>query len=276
MYEKKYTKKMRLWTPWLAGFLVAACNVVEPGSQQAGPIGTHSSGAAAVASAVPPVAEAKTGEPATVAAPDSPAQSASGTIEHSAGGDTAAAAGSGSAAAAGGQSGGESAAVTTSSNAAESGAATPAELKLDRTFASAKRIVPFAFNRVGVGPTGTLAVKELVPLAKQAQKVYVRGRTDARGNVQANRKVALNRAYTVRTAFARSGVPSAKVRVSYCTACYIATNSTEQGRRANRRVDVEFIMPAEEIAALPKPVHAREYPETGPGPLALSAAIGVR
>lgn len=52
-------------------------------------------------------------------------------------------------------------------------------LKMDTEFASAKRIVPFAFNRVRAGPLGTLAIRELAPLAKQANKVYIRGRTDS-------------------------------------------------------------------------------------------------
>jgi len=38
-------------------------------------------------------------------------------------------------------------------------------LKLATRFASATRIVPFAFNRVGMGPEGEAAVKELVPIA---------------------------------------------------------------------------------------------------------------
>ncbi len=146
-------------------------------------------------------------------------------------------------------------------------------LRMDTDFASAKRIVPFAFNRVGVGPVGTLAVNELAPLAKQAQTVYVRGRTDSRGDRESNQQVALNRAYTVRTAFVNAGVDKSKLRISFCTSCFIAPNDTEEGRRANRRVDVELIMPADEIAKLPKPVHAREYPATSDQQLALAQSL---
>ena len=137
-------------------------------------------------------------------------------------------------------------------------------LKLDTDFASAKRIVPFAVNKVGVGPRGTLAVRELLPLAKQADKVYVRGRTDGSGTTPANRKVAHDRAYTVFKVFRNGGVERKKLRLTYCTNCFIASNDTEEGRKLNRRVEVELIMPREEIARLPKPVHAPEAPPTLP------------
>lgn len=159
--------------------------------------------------------------------------------------------------------------LTASTSAGARPTSVPA-LKLDTEFASAKRIVPFAFNRVGVGPQGRLAVRELVPLAKQADKVNVRGRTDGLGNAQSNRKVALARARTVYNAFVDEGVDQRKMRLAYCTTCFVAMNDTEAGRRLNRRVEVELIMPHSEIAKLPRPIHA---PESLP-PLAPLAASG--
>jgi outer membrane protein OmpA-like peptidoglycan-associated protein len=140
----------------------------------------------------------------------------------------------------------------------------PPPLKLDTEFASAKRIVPFAINKVGVGPRGTLAVRELLPMAKRADKVYVRGRTDGTGTTVANRKVAHDRAYTVFKAFRNGGVERKKLRLTYCSNCFIASNDTEEGRRLNRRVEVELIMPRDEIARLPKPMHAIEAPPPVP------------
>ena len=144
-------------------------------------------------------------------------------------------------------------------------------LRLDTEFASAKRVVPFAFNKVGVGPRGTLAVRELVPLAKQADRVYVRGRTDGTGATPANRKVAHDRAYTVFKAFRNGGVERRKLRLTYCTNCLVASNDTEEGRKLNRRVEVELIMPRDQIARLPKPVHALE--SLPPMPLATSTSL---
>ncbi|MBK8335395.1 MAG: OmpA family protein [Sterolibacteriaceae bacterium] len=133
-------------------------------------------------------------------------------------------------------------------------------LKLDTEFASAKRIVPFAFNKAGVGPLGAKAVKELAPLARRADKVNVRGRTDGLGNAGSNRKVALDRARTVYNAFVQEGVHKQKLRLTYCTTCFVAANDTEAGRRLNRRVEVELIMPRDQIAKLPKPIYALEAP----------------
>ncbi len=144
-------------------------------------------------------------------------------------------------------------------------------LKLDTEFASAKRIVPFAFNRVGVGPLGKAAVKELLPLAKKSEKVYVRGRTDGVGDTPSNRKVAQDRAYTVFKAFRNGGIERKKLQVTYCTYCYVASNDTEEGRSLNRRVEVEMLMPRDEIVRLPKPVHALEA--LPPFPLASSANL---
>ena len=154
------------------------------------------------------------------------------------------------------------------SSATATGDKAPA-LKLDTEFASAKRIVPFAFNRVLTGPRGRAAVKELLPLAKKSEKVYVRGRSDGIGDTPSNRKVAHDRAYTVLKAFRNGGVERKKLRLTYCTTCFVSTNDTEEGRRLNRRVEVEMIMPKDEIARLPAPVNA---PEALP-PLASSDSL---
>jgi len=146
-------------------------------------------------------------------------------------------------------------------------------LKLATRFASATRIVPFAFNRVGMGPEGEAAVRELVPIAMKAEKVHVRGRTDAKGAFEINKRVALERAYTVRDKFVAAGVPSEKLGISYCTECFIATNETGAGRRANRRVDVEFIMPAEDIEAMPDTTYAKPLPESA-GTLSFARSLG--
>lgn len=142
-------------------------------------------------------------------------------------------------------------------------------LKLDTEFASAKRIIPFAFNRMLTGPRGRAAVKELLPLAKKSERVYVRGRSDNIGDTPSNRKVAYGRAYTVFRAFRNGGVERKKLRLTYCTTCFAGPNDTDDGRRANRRVEVEMIMPKDEIARLPKPVNA---PEALP-PLASSDSL---
>ena len=85
---------------------------------------------------------------------------------------------------------------------------------------------------------------ELLPLAMKAERVFIRGRTDSTGTVAGNRALAIARAATVRAAFASGGVDPRKLKVSYCVTCFVASNDTEAGRSANRRVEVELVMPS--------------------------------
>lgn len=116
-------------------------------------------------------------------------------------------------------------------------------LKLDTEFASAKRIVPFSFAAGELGPQGRAMVAQMLPFAKEAQRMYVRGRTDSSGRAEANKLLAIERATKVRGEFVKGGVDQAKIKTTYCTTCYVASNETEAGRRANRRVEIELVMP---------------------------------
>jgi outer membrane protein OmpA-like peptidoglycan-associated protein len=136
----------------------------------------------------------------------------------------------------------------------------PLSLKLDTEFAAAKRLVTFALGVASLGRIGKLALKELVPWARQAEKVYVRGGTDSSGNAARNRELAIARAMAVRTAFVAAGVNGDKISTSFCANCYVATNGTEQGRRVNRRVEVELLLQKDLFAQLPAPVYALEVP----------------
>ncbi|CAB1371163.1 protein of unknown function (plasmid) [Denitratisoma oestradiolicum] len=40
-------------------------------------------------------------------------------------------------------------------------------------------------------------------------------------------------------------MPAARLKVSVCATCYVAPNATPDGRRANRRADVELAMPSQ-------------------------------
>lgn len=129
-------------------------------------------------------------------------------------------------------------------------------LRLDPELASVARIVPFAFSASTIGPRGRKAVAEIVPLAKQAQHVNVRGRTDDQGDAIKNRLMAQGRATSVMYAFAAAGVPRSIIKGTYCSTCYIASNTTDVGRRANRRVEIDLVMPAKLAVNLPKPVYS--------------------
>lgn len=142
-------------------------------------------------------------------------------------------------------------------------AAAPA-LKLDGELASVQRVIPFAVSMTRLGPKGRQAFAEIVPLAKKAERVNVRGRTDSSGNREENRRLAKARATTVLSAFVHEGVARKKLKATYCTRCFIASNDTADGRRTNRRVDIEVIMPAKLALRLPRPVYSAPDIDNGP------------
>lgn len=125
------------------------------------------------------------------------------------------------------------------------------KLRLDMTFASAKRIVPFEFSASELSQEHKQMVSAFIPFAKQAERVYIRGRTDASGDLKTNQALALARAVTVKKEFIAGGVPTEKLKATYCSTCYVASNATEEGRKANRRVEIELIMPANMVEQLP-------------------------
>ena len=134
---------------------------------------------------------------------------------------------------------------------------TATQLKTDFEFESVKRMVPFSFARAGVGPQARRAMIELVSMAKKSEKIWVRGRTDSVGSTESNRLIAKARAATVREEFISAGVPKSRIATTYCIDCFITSNDTEAGRRANRRVDVELLMPRAIARNLPLPVYAK-------------------
>jgi outer membrane protein OmpA-like peptidoglycan-associated protein len=143
-------------------------------------------------------------------------------------------------------------------------ASQPLNLKLDTEFESAKRLVRFAHGTAALGPGGKRAVAELAPWAKQAEKVHVRGGADSSGNAAHNRELAMARATAVSSAFVAAGVDRDRISKSYCTDCYVASNRTEEGRRLNRRVDVELLLKKEVFAQLPPPRHAPAVADSTP------------
>jgi outer membrane protein OmpA-like peptidoglycan-associated protein len=113
---------------------------------------------------------------------------------------------------------------------------------------SSLRSLPFSSSVAILNDEAKRSLSELLPLAMKAERVFIRGRTDSTGTVAGNRALAIARAATVRAAFASGGVTPRKLKVSYCVTCFAASNDTEAGRSANRRVEVELVMPAPAVA----------------------------
>lgn len=109
---------------------------------------------------------------------------------------------------------------------------------------NAQHSLPFSRGVAVLNYDAKSSLSELLPLAMKAERVLIRGRTDSTGTVAGNRVLAIARAATVHAAFASGGVDPRKLKVSYCVTCFVASNDTEAGRSANRRVEVELVMPS--------------------------------
>jgi len=119
-------------------------------------------------------------------------------------------------------------------------------------YESVRRQIPFASGANQLGKYGKQAVYEVLPLAIQAQSIYVRGRTDQSGDKELNKQIAISRAYEVKRIIVAGGVDADKVKISYCTTCFIADNATIEGRRLNRRVDIDLTLPQAIAQQLPQ------------------------
>lgn len=99
--------------------------------------------------------------------------------------------------------------------------------------------VQFAFGEALMSRADRAALQRLAPTAKQAQTVVVKGGADSVGDVKANETLARARTAVVRSELEKLGVPAERIKASHCATCYVAPNDTEEGRRRNRRVDIE-------------------------------------
>ncbi|MBA3662963.1 MAG: OmpA family protein [Bacteroidetes bacterium] len=92
------------------------------------------------------------------------------------------------------------------------------------------------------------AKKDLDAIIKELKEnpvfnIVIEGHTDSIGNKMANKKLSENRALSIKTFFVNA-LPEFKTRIKtqgYADEIPVATNSTQEGREKNRRVEVFFI-----------------------------------
>ena len=104
--------------------------------------------------------------------------------------------------------------------------------------------VPFDFGSTRFRPSAdqALALRELMVLA---ERIEVRGRTDGQGDAAGDRAVARARAEAAKAYLVHRGVPASLISVSYVAGGDpVGDNRWREGRARNRRVDVEFVLPA--------------------------------
>ncbi|WEF31458.1 hypothetical protein [Pseudoduganella chitinolytica] len=116
--------------------------------------------------------------------------------------------------------------------------------RVERRLAGASAVlvrVQFDSHATGFAPDPALA-RPLVAAAHAAERVNVRGRTDARVAGPDDPRIALARAVAARTFLIDSGVEPAKIRVfAQPAGDFIAPARSEQGRALNRRVEIELV-----------------------------------
>lgn len=99
--------------------------------------------------------------------------------------------------------------------------------------------VTFPFGNADFVPQPDVAEKIEV-YANESSSVKVRGYTDNVGSLDGNRRVALNRAKSAKSYLLAKGISDTKIGISAELGKYFASNTTEAGRAANRRVEIEF------------------------------------
>jgi OmpA-OmpF porin, OOP family len=73
------------------------------------------------------------------------------------------------------------------------------------------------------------------------QTIIIRGYTDSSGPIELNERISRLRAEAVKTFFTDKGVASERIEVvAMGPRNPIASNDTVEGRRQNRRVEIEF------------------------------------
>lgn len=117
--------------------------------------------------------------------------------------------------------------------------------------------VRFPFGDADLDEEAKEALHSLLPAARDAAAITIRGHTDSHGSDRANHRVSLARAEAVRDYLAGNGVdPEIMSVVALGEARPVAPNATlegaddEEGRSRNRRV-VVVVTPMEEQATAP-------------------------
>ena len=103
------------------------------------------------------------------------------------------------------------------------------------------------------------AKAKLLPAARAARLINVRGRTDSAVADQANERIARARAEAARAFLIANGVEAGRIRTfAQAAGGFIAPNNTEEGRAKNRRVEIELIGVRRSTVAAPAMKAGRE------------------
>lgn len=104
--------------------------------------------------------------------------------------------------------------------------------------------VTFETGKAVINPGFTNVLASVASVLKEYKdnNVEIAGHTDNRGNQQANQLLSEQRAQAVSSYFRKSGIADKRLKaVGYGPSQPVADNGTEEGRAANRRVEIALI-----------------------------------
>ncbi|HYO67609.1 MAG TPA: OmpA family protein, partial [Archangium sp.] len=114
-----------------------------------------------------------------------------------------------------------------------------------------KEQVFFATGKAVIQPRSFKMLDQVARVLQQhpeVDKMVIEGHTDNRGNAEANRKLSLARAEAVKVYLVSKGVePSRLEAKGFGPDQPIASNKTDKGRAANRRVEFIIVTPEREL-----------------------------
>jgi outer membrane protein OmpA-like peptidoglycan-associated protein len=121
----------------------------------------------------------------------------------------------------------------------------------DKLYVALPAGILFDVNKDVVKPDAKASLAKAAEVLVKYPDTYitVEGHTDSTGSDQYNQELSQRRATRVRDVLTQDGVPAARLDVKgYGESDPIADNATEEGRQANRRVQLE-IRPNEKLKA---------------------------
>ena len=130
-------------------------------------------------------------------------------------------------------------------------AGTGVEVQKDEATGALNLVMPgnitFAFNSAQIAPQFQGTLSDVAAVLKQYDKttVVVEGHTDDVGSAQYNMQLSRERAQSVASYLASSGVAGARLQVvGMGESQPIASNASEAGRAQNRRVEIRIMPPS--------------------------------